>query len=277
MPPEPRVRDAAEPTTPRPHAALRTGVVWEVLREALARRAQATGRQVLDVLDTGGGSGSFAVPVAGLGHRVTVVDPSPNALFALERRAAEQGVAWAAEAPAGQGPGRVVRGVQGDTRDLLDVAGRAAFDLVLCHGVLEYVEDPAAGLEAVAGTLRPGGTLSLLAAGVGGAVLSRALAGRFAEARRALADPGGRWGEADPVPHRFTVAALTSLVSGVGLEVREVHGIRVFADLVPGALVDSAPDAMAELTRLEAEAARLPAFQAIAGQLHVLAELPSRE
>ncbi|RKN42294.1 class I SAM-dependent methyltransferase [Streptomyces hoynatensis] len=282
MPPEPRVRDAGEPTTPRPHAALRTGVVWDVLREALARQARAAGRQVLDVLDTGGGSGSLAVPVAGLGHRVTVVDPSPNALFALERRAAEQGVAWAAEAAkeagaAGQGGGRVVRGVQGDTQDLLEVAGRAAYDLVLCHGVLEYVEDAAAGLGAVVGTLRPGGTLSLLAAGVGGAVLSRALAGRFAEARQALADPGGRWGEADPVPHRFTVAQLTSLVADAGLNAREVHGIRVFADLVPGALVDTAPDAVAELTRLEAEAARLPAFQAIAGQLHVLAELPGRE
>ncbi|RBM19783.1 bifunctional 2-polyprenyl-6-hydroxyphenol methylase/3-demethylubiquinol 3-O-methyltransferase UbiG [Streptomyces sp. PT12] len=268
MPSESRVSARGGPT-PGPHAALRAGVAWEVLRHAVARRAEAAGRPVLDVLDTGGGSGSFAVPLAGLGHRVTVVDPSPDALFALGRRAAEEGVSW------DSADGGRVRGVQGDTQDLLSVAGRDAFDVVLCHGVLEYVEEPAAALASVADALRRGGgTVSLLVAGVGGAVLSRALAGRFSEARRALADPAGRWGEADPVPHRFTVEGLTSLVSEAGLVPGEVHGIRVFADLVPGSLVDTEPDALAALTRLEAEAARQPAFRAIAGQLHMLAELP---
>ncbi|TDC07943.1 methyltransferase domain-containing protein [Streptomyces sp. 8K308] len=269
MPSESRVRDAGGPAS-GPHAALRTGVVWDVLRQALLRRAAAAGRSTLDVLDTGGGSGSFAVPVAALGHRVTVVDPSPDALFALERRAAEQGVAVGA--PPGVSRGRV-RGVQGDTHDLHDVVESGAFDLVLCHGVLEYVDDPAAGLRAVAGALRPdGGTLSVLTAGVGGAVLSRALAGRFSEASRALGDPAGRWGEADPVPHRFTVDGLRELIGAAGLRPGEVHGVRIFADLVPGALVDTEPDALRALTRLEAEAAALPAFQAIAGRLHVLAE-----
>jgi SAM-dependent methyltransferase len=272
MPTQPRARrggaTGASPgslpgSPPGPHAELRSGVVWQVLRQALIARSRAAGREALEVLDTGGGSGSFAVPVARLGHRVTVVDPSPDALFALERRAAEEGME------------ERVRGLQGDTRDLLDVAERGGYDMVLCHGVLEYVDDPAAGLRAVAGALRDGGgTLSLLAAGTGGAVLSRALAGRFAEARQALGDPTGRWGEADPVPHRFGVEELRALVTGAGLVPGEVHGIRIFTDLVPGALVDTEPEALRELTRLEAEAAAVPAFQAIAGELHMLAEVP---
>ncbi len=170
----------------RPRAALRTAVVWEVLQNALERRAEATGRKALDVLDTGGGSGNFAVPLAGLGHRVTVVDPSPNALFALERRAAEEGVA------------ERVKGVQGDAHGLFDVAERGGYDAVLCHGVLEYVDDPAEGVRNAVAALRPEGVLSLLAAGLGGAVLTRALAGHFTEAKQALEDPNGRWGEATP-------------------------------------------------------------------------------
>ncbi|MFC8129501.1 class I SAM-dependent methyltransferase [Streptomyces sp. NPDC057302] len=246
----------------RPRASLRTAVVWDVLKDALDRRVKATGREShsLDVLDTGGGSGNFAVPVARLGHRVTVVDPSPNALFALERRAAEAGVA------------ERVRGVQGDVHGLFDVVERAGFDAVLCHGVLEYLDDPAEGVRNAVGALRPSGTLSLLAAGLGGAVLARALAGHFTEARQALSDPAGRWGEGDPVPRRFTAEQLTELVEASGVRVDAVHGVRVFADLVPGVLVDTEPGALEALLKLEAAAAELAAFHSVATQLHVLGE-----
>ncbi|WP_328298206.1 methyltransferase domain-containing protein [Streptomyces sp. NBC_00435] len=249
--------------TSRPRASLRTAVVWEVLKEALDRRVKATGRDVLDVLDTGGGTGKFAVPVARLGHRVTVVDPSPNALFGLERRVSEAGVA------------DLVRGVQGDAQGLLDVVEREAYDVVVCHGVLEYVDDPAEGVANAVAALRPGGILSLLGAGLGGAVLARALAGHFTEARTALTDPAGRWGAGDPVPRRFTAEQLTALVGGAGLEVGAVHGVRVFADLVPGVLVDTEPGAVEALLRLEEAAAELPAFHAVATQLHVLGEKPA--
>ncbi|MGQ4384182.1 class I SAM-dependent methyltransferase [Streptomyces sp. SAS_270] len=249
----------------RPRASLRTAVVWEVLQGALDRRIKATGRESLDVLDTGGGSGNFAVPVARLGHRVTVVDPSPNALFALERRAAEAGVA------------ERVKGVQGDAHGLFDVVERGGYDAVLCHGVLEYVDDPAEGVRNVVDALRPDGVLSLLAAGLGGAVLARALAGHFKEARQALDDPDGRWGEGDPVPHRFTAEQLTALVEGAGLRVGAVHGVRVFADLVPGVLVDTEPGALDALLKLEAAAAELAAFHSVATQLHVLGETQGTE
>ncbi|MBQ0829954.1 methyltransferase [Streptomyces tagetis] len=248
------------PDPMRPRAALRTAVVWEVLQDALDRRVKATGRQALDVLDAGGGSGNFAVPLARLGHHVTVVDPSPNALFALERRAAEAGVA------------ERVRGVQGDARGLFEVVERGGHDAVLCHGVLEYLDDPAEGLGNVVAALRPEGVLSLLAAGLGGAVLARALAGHFAEAHRALDDPNGRWGSGDPVPRRFTAEQLTGLVESAGLRVGAVHGVRVFTDLVPGVLVDTEPGAHDALLKLEAAAAELPAFHAVATQLHVLGE-----
>ncbi|HEY5834102.1 methyltransferase [Streptomyces sp.] len=244
----------------RPRASLRTAVVWEVLRDALERRAKTSDTAALDVLDTGGGTGNFAVPVARLGHRVTVVDPSPDALFALERRAAEAGVT------------ERVQGVQGDTHCLLEVVEAATYDMVLCHGVLEYVEDPAEGVRNAVGALRPAGALSLLAAGRGGAVLARALAGHFAEAQHALGDPDGRWGGGDPLPRRFTADQLIRLVTEAGLRTAAVHGVRVFADLVSGALVDTEPGALEALLRLELAAAEEPGFHSVATQLHVLGE-----
>ena len=63
-------------------------LLWDAVR-ALLPDSEAS----LDVLDVGGGTGGLAVPLAALGHRVTVVDPSPDALAALARRASESGVA----------------------------------------------------------------------------------------------------------------------------------------------------------------------------------------
>lgn len=245
----------------RPRSALRTAVVWEVVRAALEKRAAELDQPVLDVLDTGGGTGNFAVPVARLGHRVTVVDPSPDALFALERRAAEADVT------------DLVRAVQGDTQTLPDVIRPATVDAVLCHGVLEVVDDPAEALASLTGTLRKGGLVSLLAANRNGAVLARALAGHFNEARAVLDAPDGRWGTHDPMPRRFGVEELDGLARAAGLRVESVHGVRVFADLVPGVLVDTEPGAMEALLKLEQAAAEEPAFHAVATQLHLLASL----
>ncbi len=166
-----------------------------------------------------------------------------------------------------------MRAVQGDTQTLPDLVDPKSADAVLCHGVLEVVDDPAEALGSLVGTLRPGGLVSLLAANRNGAVLARALAGHFDEARTALDAPDGRWGAGDPMPRRFTGDELGLLAVGAGLRVESVHGVRVFADLVPGVLVDTEPGAMEALLKLEQAAAEQPAFHAVATQLHLLATL----
>jgi SAM-dependent methyltransferase len=263
---------ADRPTaSPRSHRALRTAgqqLVWDALQDVLARRADATvdptGRQdepqPLDVLDVGGGTGGFAVPLAELGHRVTVVDPSPDALASLQRRAGEVGVS--------------VRAVQGEAAGLPDIAAPDSIDLVLCHGVLEHVDELDPALTALAGVLRPSGVLSLLAANRNAVVLARAISGHFDQATQALRDPDGRFGPGDPLPRRFTADQLVELVRAQGLAEVAVHGVRIFADLVPGALVDAEPGAADQLLDLERAAADHDDFRSIATQLHVLAVRP---
>ncbi len=244
----------------RTRRSVRTAVVWDLLSAALATRVAEVGRPALDVVDAGGGTGGFAVPLAEQGHRVTVVDPSPDALAALERRAAEVGVR------------ERVRAVQGDVAGLLDVVPASSADVLLCHGVLEHVDDPATALSACRAVLHPGGgVLSLLVAQRAAAVLARALAGRLDQARHVVDDPAGRWGDSDPMPRRFDEPGVRTLLAAAALEVRAVDGVRVLADLVPEALVDAEPGAADELLALERSLAADPTFRAVATQLHVLA------
>jgi len=230
-------------------SALRTAAVWAALQAALDRR-DGTSR----VVDLGGGTGGFAVRLAAAGHQVTVVDPSPDALAALGRRAAEADVA-------GQ-----VRGVQGDASDLAELVGESSAELVLCHGVLEVVDDPVETLAASLRVLVPGGALSLLVAHRPAAVLARVLAGRLDEALEMLRD-----GAPDTVPRRFTEAEVLELLARVGVDDSPyLHGARVFTDLVPGAVVDE-PGAADLLLDLELLAADRPELRTLASQLHVLA------
>ena len=241
------------PETARPserRTAARSSVVWDAVQPLVAGAAGP-----LDVLDIGGGTGGFAVRVAELGARVTVVDPSPDALAALARRARELDVDVSAQ--------------QGDLSSLLDVVGEGSADVVLCHGVLEVVHDVPAALGVLRTVLRPGGTLSLLVAQRHAAVVARAMAGHFAQARALLdagpADRDGRTG------HRFTVDELTALVDAAGFTAEAVHGVRVFADLVPGSLLDLEPGATAALVDLERAVSQRPEYLPLAAQLHVLA------
>ena len=85
-------RDDGLPLARQRRVPFRNQGVWDAVGELVRQREADLGRP-LRVLDLGGGSGGLAVPLAELGHEVTVVDPSPNALAALERRAADFGVA----------------------------------------------------------------------------------------------------------------------------------------------------------------------------------------
>jgi S-adenosylmethionine-dependent methyltransferase len=259
----------------------RSSLVWDVLADVIAARVAQSGRTALDIVDVGAGTAGFAVSLASRGHRVTVVDPSPDALAAARWRAAETGV--------------TITEVQGEAGDLPALVGEPGAgaagakeagaeengaDLVICHNVLEFVDSPDAALAAIARVLRPGGTVSVLAANTIAAVLQRALAGRYSEALAML--PGqttsgtgssgtgsSSTGQGPAAARRFTLPELTALIEGAGLRVGDAHGIRIFSSLLPGAGADLAT--VEALRELEDAAATCPPLRDIATRLHVLA------
>jgi len=231
-------------------------VVWAVLRQEIDRAGRP-----LDIVDVGGGTGGFAVPLARAGHRVTVVDASPDALAALTRRVAED-----------SGPvtsGRIVA-VQGDVDALGEVAPPGSADLVLCHSVLEVVDSPVSAVKSIAATLRPGGAASVIVANRAAAVLARAISGHLDAAHALLTDPTGSTGPADRLRRRYDAPSASALLAGAGLAVEQIHGVRVITDLVPGVVLDSEQE---RLRAIETLAATRPPYRDIATQLHLLARL----
>ena len=125
--------------------AVRLAVLWSVLNDDVPALADRPMR----ILDAGGGSGHMAVRLAGLGHSVVLCDVSEEMLAKAATRAAEAGVADAIE----------IRhlSIQG----YANIADHK-FDLVLCHAVLEWLDDPRSALRDLARLVKQGGQVSVM-------------------------------------------------------------------------------------------------------------------
>ncbi|MEW2387837.1 trifunctional class I SAM-dependent methyltransferase/NUDIX hydrolase/VOC family protein [Streptomyces venezuelae] len=147
--PEPIDWDAAAATfDDEPDHGLRDGTVRAAWADRMRDWLPDTPG---DVLDLGCGTGSLALLAAGLGHRVTGVDLSPDMVDLAREKLA----------------GRDAEVLVGDA-GLPPVQGRR-FDVVLARHVLWTFPDPEATLRHWCGLLRPGGRL-ILVEGVWGTV-----------------------------------------------------------------------------------------------------------
>jgi 2-polyprenyl-3-methyl-5-hydroxy-6-metoxy-1,4-benzoquinol methylase len=223
-----------------------------LLDDALAAVTRAGA--VPTLLDCGGGSGTYAVPLAGRGAEVTVVDISADALATLSRRASEAGV------------GEHVHPLQGDVETLGDLVAPGSFDLVLAHGILESVDAVDQSFRAMATAVRPGGLLSILVSNPAASVLARALAGEPAAALAELRELDSTDAPVDPT-------AIERMCAAAGLIVEGRHGVGVFSDFVPGSALD-APGARDALDALDTEASDRAPFADIAARVHLLVRRP---
>ncbi|MDV6012169.1 methyltransferase domain-containing protein [Haloechinothrix sp. LS1_15] len=233
-------------------AVLGSSAVGLALEAELAR-ARERGNADPHVVDVGGGSGGWAVPLATQGCRVTVVEPNPNAIATLQRRADEEGVR------------DHIAVVANDSDALATEIEPGTADLVLAHGLLEVVDDPAGTMAALAATVTEEGAVSVLTANKHGAVLHKALAGRFAEARQLhAAQAGVVHDDGETLLRRFDVDGLRALHHAAGLDIVLVQG--------EGVVPDSAHDTHdPELAEFERATAASPPLRDIASRLHVLA------
>lgn len=225
-------------------AQVRDDVTWLAVADVI----KEWGSGHADIVDVGGGTGGAAVHLAKLGHRVSVIDTSPDSLASLHRRAAEAQVE--------------VVGVQADASEVAEVIGESSADVVLCHQVLHLVEDPQATVAAIAQTLRPNGIASFVFPGRYGAVISRLAAGDLDRAEQLLINE-----------ELFTAESAMELINNCGMRVEHLTGLRTIVDVVPGYVLDGEPNTKEQFLRIERVLAELSPFAQIASGLHCTARI----
>src|SRR5437879_6703704 len=121
-----------------PEGRLRTDLAFANLQDFLPPQAKPS----LCALDLGSGTGATAIRLAQLGIHVTLLDSSPAMLDIAKRASREAGVT------------DKVLLQHGDATQLGNLFRTRSFDVILCHNILEFCDDPGAALRVAARALR---------------------------------------------------------------------------------------------------------------------------
>ncbi|NEA62161.1 methyltransferase domain-containing protein [Streptomyces sp. SID12488] len=214
--------------------------------------------QRLRVLDVGMGQGTQALRLARAGHQVTGVEKDPRMLDAARE-------ALAAEP---EGIRDRVRLLESDGRDTGVHFLPGSFDVVLCHGVLMYVELPDALLAGLARMLAPGGLLSLLVRNGDALAMRPGLAGDWSGALGSF--------DTDSYTNRLglevradRLSTLTGTLAGIGAPLHAWYGVRVFTDTADDDAEIPAEAEVDALLAVEERAGRTDPYRQVAALLHL--------
>ena len=243
-----------------PEGRLRTDLAFANLEDFLPR-SQA--EKSLCALDVGCGPGATAIRLARLGMHVTLLDSSPAMLDVAKRTAQEAGVT-----------DKVVL-QHSDATQLANLFHTRSFDVILCHNILEYCDDPGAVMRGAARALRDSSAiLSVLVRNRAGEVFKAAIqAGDLAVAENNLT---AEWGQESLYGGRvrlFTSDSLQAMLKAASLAVIAERGIRVLADYLPPRVSRSAD--YERIFELERKLGSRPEYAAVARYTQCLARCVS--
>ncbi len=211
-----------------PMGRLRTELFWRGIQPYLPNPVC----NVLDILDIGGGSGELAEVMARAGHTVTLLDSAQPMLDEAQARMPTLRCVCA-------------EAVTQHAAPLSDMT----FDVITCHSVIEFVDDPPALLAQCRAWLRPHGLLSLAFGNQRNAVMQAAIVHkdllRAQHDLHHLPQVINRLGK----PLRLLEPDVVLGWLRTGFEVIAENGIRTMADLLDKVLIEDASnfDALLDL------------------------------
>jgi S-adenosylmethionine-dependent methyltransferase len=241
-----------------PEGRLRADLAFANVQEFLGP-AKAS----LRALDLGCGTGATGVRLARLGIHVTLLDSSP-AMLDLAKRAAQEA-----------GGAEKITLALGDAAQVADLFTTELFDVILCHNVLEYVDDPHAVIRGAARVMRDSSAiLSILVRNQAGEVFKAAIqSGDLAQAENNLSAEWAQESLYGGSARLFTPDGLQATLEKASLTIAAKRGVRVIADYLPPRI--SRDTEYERIFELERKLGRLPEFAAVARYTHCLARCVS--
>ena len=159
--------------------------------------------------------------------------------------------------------------IHGDVADLRQFTNE--FDLVICHNVLEYVQDKEEIICALAGAVKPGGKLSIVKHNINGRVMARAVFDNDPAMAMALlndlaSDQSTTFGD------RFLYENqdLLGWADKLGLEIDGHYGIRAFFALTQNNEIKHCPKWYEKMMALEKRVGDVDAFRQVAFLNHFI-------
>ena len=220
--------------------AIRLAVLQADLIESLPDRP-------LRVLDIGAGLGHMSLWLAERGHDVTLAEPAASMLEGARQRFADAG--------------QTANFIQAPWQALPDILTER-YDLVICHAVLEWLDEPFTILPVLHQLTKPEGWLSLAFYNRDALIYRNLLKGHFRKMRKnTLAGEKQSLTPQEPLDPRELAAQLGTL-----WRVETQSGVRVFHDYMPVEFQARAD--LADLLEMELAHRRHPAFAGLGRYLH---------
>lgn len=239
-----------------PEGRLRLDLAFANVQELLPTPA---GGNPLSALDLGCGTGATAVRLARQGFHVTLLDRSQAMLDIAQRAALEAGI------------GGQITVKNGDASTPAELFAPRSFDVILCHNVLEYVDDPGEVLCGAARLLRNSSAIiSLLVRSQAGEALKVAIqTGDLVAADDALTSEWAKESLYGGKVRMFTLEKIRGLMQAASFKVVAERGVRVVSDYLPSKV--SRSEEYGRILDLEHKLGRRPEFIAAARYIQILA------
>jgi len=243
-----------------PYWALYDAITWANMCQFLP----PPGGRILDI---GGGTGRWAIPLAEMGYMVVLTDISSKMLEVARRKVRERGL------------GDRILIVKADAQDMPEFED-CSFDMALAQGdVLSYCQDPLRAAREAFRVLKPGGHFVASLDNKFSLLCGAISEGKFFKARRALRE--GRV-EHEDEHGKFSIRCFSPeearhLLEQAGFEVVRVSGKLVLWPLLSGegkrrALEE--PNFLRLYFRLELELCTEPSLLGAAHHLEVVGRKP---
>lgn len=207
------------------------------------------------ILDAGGGTGFYSIPLALKGHEITILDVSEKMLEKARQSAIKHGVS------------KKVKTVQGNMAHLK--FPESSFDAILCHLAFGYTE-PSQTLSEFYKVLKDDGFLSLTVANKHFYCIKESLKGNFSkvkeilEAKNFFEAPQGL-----PKIKTFTKSEIVNLCLNANFEILCVKGIKVVTDYIPETLHN-----IRRLKALEEKMSEIEELSSIARHIYLICRKP---